>query len=329
MPKSSKTSPTPTREVDVGDPQTMPPYGYINEEWMYDVRTRRVPVGFRIGGKPVLSEADYTKWLEATVADIAEFLWPQYDQATRAWVGQASKNAWALTIADLDLMHEKLQPMLVARAPSRDKSVQDTHKALFLVEDIDKSRTTYPKYENGLPADQILAAQEQMRIGLGDFGPAPLRFKEYFQRPRPYQIAFMRGRPFAYEWGKSAVTPALISGHSIQGLIQGCRAYIGSMLKLELVAGAVDSLQQWCIDVGDRRVFAGVHYPSDNLASWYVALKLCDHYMFGELNSQAKDFIKDAIRKSEVFKAMQAHVSANPKSSPYKLPLDRLGVKPA
>jgi hypothetical protein len=33
-------------------------------------------------------------------------------------------------------------------------------------------------------------------------------------------------------------------------------------------------LGQFGVDIGDRRVFAGVHYPSDNMASWIMALRL-------------------------------------------------------
>lgn len=36
----------------------------------------------------------------------------------------------------------------------------------------------------------------------------------------------------------------------------------------------IEALEQFGVDIGDRRVFAGVHYPSDNLSSWILALRL-------------------------------------------------------
>lgn len=306
------------------DPAKLPPYGYIHDDWTYDIRTRRVPAGFRIAGRPA-GETDYIAWLEATVDELAEFLWPRYDKATQTWIGKAQAKAWALTVADLDLMDTGLHDKLCERAPSRDPLAHGSHKAFFVAEDLEAMLDTFAKYETALTPELVAKLKEEMGKGLKAFGPAPLRFKEYFQRPRPYQAAYLLGRPFAYEWAKSAVTPSMISGHSLQGLIAGCYGYISLMRKLDVVAGAVDNLLQWSVDVGDRRVFAGVHYPSDNLSSWYIALKLCDNYVFGELGLEAKEFLKKAIHKSAVFLAMQAAVDADP-ASPFAAPLARLSV---
>jgi hypothetical protein len=320
-PKSTAKRVAPHAEPSL---QQLPPYGYMNEYWMYDVRTRRVPVGFRVNGAPA-NEAAYIEWLEAVVDDIAEFLWPRFDRRTSTWVGNAAATAWALTMADLDLMRTQREK-LTERAPCRDPGLTESHKSFFLIEDLEGMPDTVFKYEPALTPSTALDLKAAIGKGLSDFGPAPLRFKEYFQRPRPYQTAFVLNREFAYEWAKSAVSPALISGHALQGLIAGTRGYVSCLRSLALTAGATENLMQWCVDVGDRRVFAGVHYPSDNISSWYVALKICDNYVFGELGAEARAFIKGAIRKSEVFKAIKAHVDANPTSSPYKTPLAKLDV---
>jgi PAP2 superfamily len=317
----SKSAKTLAADRTTPDLQRLPPYGYMNEHWMYDVRTRRVPVGFRVGGAPA-NEAVYIKWLEGTVDDIAQFLWPRFDQSTGTWVGSAAATAWELTEVDLDLMRT-LRTKLTERAPCRDPSLAESHKSFFLVEDTESMPDTVFKYESALPASTAADLKTAIGKGLGEFGPAPLRFKEYFQRPRPYQTAFILNREFAYEWAKSAVSPALISGHAIQGVIAGTRGYVSCLRTLALTAGATENLMQWCIDVGDRRVFAGVHYPSDNLASWYIALLICDNYVFGELRQEARAFIAEAIRRSAVYQAVKACVGAG-QGAPYVLAMAKL-----
>jgi len=71
--------------------------------------------------------------------------------------------------------------------------------------------------------------------------------------------------------------PSLISGHSIQGILLS-RMVLEFWLqnneieKFDKNDIQIKSLAQYAVNFGDRRVFAGVHYPSDNNASWFVAL---------------------------------------------------------
>ena len=91
---SAKTGHRKSSNAMTSDPANLPPYGYIHDEWMYDLRTRRVPLGFRVAGRAA-DEAAYVGWLEETVDDMADFLWPRYDRASQSWVGKARDNAWA------------------------------------------------------------------------------------------------------------------------------------------------------------------------------------------------------------------------------------------
>ncbi len=284
-----------------------PPYGHMNAGFMHDVWTRRVPLNFRVNGVPT-DENGFARWVESLVGHMAEFLWPRYVHgATPHWNGAAALTAKDLTIADFELL-KTLRAKLVETPVGRDKSLTQTHKALFFSEDL-KPWPTYASYETALTPELLTKMQEAMVKTNFNFGPAPLRFKALQQRPRPYQMALLLGiRDFAYEWAQSAVTPSIVSGHSLQGLLAGAGAYTTHMLELAKVASAPQHLQQWAVDVGDRRVFAGVHYPSDNLASWYVALHMCDNYVYGELGQEAKHFLWQAISKrSLVFEAMVQH----------------------
>ena len=76
--------------------------------------------------------------------------------------------------------------------------------------------------------------------------------------------------------------------------------------------------------IGDRRVFASLHYPSDSLASWIVALSLIPNVFDDDYRDVALPLVSDAIRSSLVYLAIEAHVSANSQSSPYTAAWKRL-----
>jgi hypothetical protein len=72
-------------------------------------------------------------------------------------------------------------------------------------------------------------------------------------------------------------------------------------------------MQQYTADIGDRRVFAGVHYPSDNISSWFCALRMCDN-MYSEVGEVAKVFMRGALAKSAVFAAIVDDIRKDPGS---------------
>jgi hypothetical protein len=322
MPALKKTSGAEAADKNLitDDPDKLPPYGYMNDAWMYDVRTRRVPVRFRLGGGDA-DEAEFQAWLEKNVNEMANYLWPQWKDGK--WHGKARDTAWALTEADLNLMDTALRGKLRERVACRSQEEQGTHAAFFEAEDLNSPIDTLAKYDPAISAPLMIDLKKAMTQALVDFGPAPLRFKQCFQRPRPYQTAFLLNRPFTYEWGKSAVSPSLISGHCVQAMVAGGNGYVKNLRRLGLIAGAEENLMQWTVDAGDRRVFAGVHYPSDNVSSWIIALTVSDNYVFGELGNEAKAFLSAAIRRSLVYQAIESAVKADPKS-PFALPTQRL-----
>lgn len=66
-------------------------------------------------------------------------------------------------------------------------------------------------------------------------------------------------------------------------------------------------------------MLAGVHYPSDNLASWYIDLKLAP-ICFGDQGAEAKAFMVDAIRQSRVHIKLTKIVATDP-GSVYAAPM--------
>lgn len=317
---------------------SLPPYGYMHQGWLRDIELAPVPEGFRVKG--VLgSIQDYDRFIDEVSNEIADVLWPRYDFKQRAWKGKATAHADALTRADFLLMaslRERLDDEVVVPEKKRAEAViapglvraesvvrqaqrlGKNQKAVFRLEDT-SAKGTIDLYLKGVKetAPEVLeAVKRSVEAGFARLGRTTLRFKQELQRPRPYQVAFMFGEDFKYEFGASAVTPSLISGHCMQGLFIRGYATLVHRRTLEEHAGAVAAMQRYCIEIGDRRVYAGVHYPSDNLSSWYGCLRLC-HHSFDGFGQEAKTFMWEAIQDSEVYQIMlAASTGAHPVYAP-------------
>jgi hypothetical protein len=123
--------------------------------------------------------------------------------------------------------------------------------------------------------------------------------KGEFQRCRPYQAYWllqggdMRSKKVQQTF--SGQSPAIPSGHAwlafywlICCLAKGLPKHV-----------VPKSLQQACVDIGDRRVFAWVHYPSDSLASWYGALQLANESI--GVTQIIKTKLKESLQQSSVW----------------------------
>ncbi len=323
------TSKQSTKVAETIEQRLLPPYGYVNATYAWDNETRRVPDTFAIDGRAG-TPREWRNFVEAITTELAEFLWPKFDQSSQTWTGRADATKMALTVADLNLWREVLLPKLVEPVGVSDPKKTVTHKSMFQDEDETKPGLPYPTldfYLPKVPLETLTALKDAIKKSVVGFGPAPLRFKELFQRPRPYQAAFILNRPHSFELARSSMTPSMLSGHCLTGLLGRCAGYMTSRLRhqLEDVGGAVAELQKYSVDIGDRRVFAGVHYPSDNIGSWFVALRLCDH-MFVEAGQVAKNFMCEAIKKSDVWVAMTAAINFDAKS-PFAEPMKQLDAE--
>lgn len=290
----------------------LPPYGHLCSDWVVARGKPAVPDDFTINAK-VPTVAEWTAWLESLADELAEFLWPRFDPTTSTWIGSATSTAVDLTRADFRLM-KSLKSLLwqpiAARIPNGT-----LHRVFFDAEDRKPPGHDYALYDPAMPAKFTADLPEVMLEGVTNVRPLMLMLKQRLQRPRPFQASMLLGEPdFFHASAKSADTPSLVSGHCLQGAIGGCTAFF----KLEPYLNAVDRskefLQQLTVDPGDRRVFAGVHYPSDNIASWFCALRLCSNF-FGDEGKNVKGFLWGAIQRSSVFLAIKQAVDADPKSA--------------
>lgn len=297
----------------------VPPYGFMPTELEDGAQNGPLPSGF--------TAATWSSFLLQTRDEIAAILWPYHDGAQ--WQGRAMSTMDVLTKADLDLLDGVFRQVLSQPAGASGDLALVTHKALFLAEDdmpssgglFETMRRYLAAHPPAVVSSAVAAAGAGIRKGMG---PRPLAFKRALQRPRPYQMSMALARAFSLEGAKSAFTPSIMSGHSLQGLFAATAAYLDQQQQIDLLPGARRSLAQFGVDFGDRRVFAGVHYPSDNLASWFIALKLAP-ICFGAHGPSARVFMIDAIRQSRVHSTLEQIARSNP-GSPYGPLMQWLGA---
>lgn len=319
------------RKLQISD---LPPYGFINADWMKDARG--VPPPDARPGGPNASVEDYPTWFASLVDDLSDRLWPRYDRSTGTWEGKARDTAMDLTLLDMQLMR-RLRDQLDTPINRKVGTIESgpTHRHFFEEEDLDlidrvakpadflRPGASFREYDTNLSVNGAQAIYlDFAHEGWSATGDVDLQLKFELQRPRAWQVAFMAGLPdIQYQFAHTAVTPSMVSGHALQSTIAACHTYLDKMQGGP--ADLIDAWAQFAVDVGDRRVFAGVHYPSDNLASWITALRLAPLAFGTERALRACDFLCHAIReKSQVYAAIAA--AAGPKDSPYHLPLEWL-----
>lgn len=309
MQRASALDPAASMAADA----VWPPYGTMYAALDKVAQAGSLPRGF-----------DATTWAAffQQVRDaIADNVWPRWEGGV--WLGRAASTMGALTKVDLDLIETVFRPMLLQPVGQSGDLALVTHKTFFNAEDdmpiSGGMFETVRRYLAGQPPAVAAGVVAAAGFGLGVMGPRSLAFKRELQRPRPYQASLLLGRPFDYELARSAVTPSIMSGHCLQGLFVATAAYVDQQQQIDQLPGARAALLAFGADFGDRRVFAGVHYPSDNVASWAIALGLAK-VCFGAQATVARRFMVDAIRGSRVYLAMVQAASTT--GSPYKPVID-------
>jgi hypothetical protein len=218
---------------------------------------------------------------------MSDALWPVWNAEHLDWDGNARHYMLALTLADLEILLKIRPGSGVAALNTIPGSVPRAvncplHMAFFKEEDPGNIFQSYAMYDRGLDAKLPPVFADAFFAGLkAKCSSTQLQYKARFQRPRAYQMALLLRKPeFNHEEAISSMTPSMISGHCIQGMIG-----VGTVMERILESGmsfsddSWQALRQYAVDIGDRRVMAGVHYPSDNLGSWIVLMRLA-HRIF-------------------------------------------------
>lgn len=300
----------------------LPPYGFLCAESAKDA--------LRIPAKMGEDYDGFHDLVLELAEELAKHVWPIFDRSSSQWIGDARESAIALTRADLEVGSD-LAALLSEKISSEISRVDaKTHEKLFLEEDCFVINEKAAKGESPFViwgasfSDYAYSVDEKLCKDLAvafdvdgckESGGLSLALKIMMQRPRPYQVALLLNQ-IKYENRKALTsqTPALVSGHALQSAIAGCYVVERFEKELNSVEGLLGSWSQFVMDVGDRRVFAGVHYPSDCVASWFCAHRFAKK--FYEPNT--RKFLWEAVRgKSRVYAAIAEHAAKN-RHSPYR-----------
>jgi hypothetical protein len=294
----------------------LPPWGELDAALWADLMPP-IPLDWRVRDGTEPTKHDWCKWLKDIAKDIGELIWPIYKPG--AWT-----NATVGPILDADFaLLSQLRHYIGFPIDGLDPTTVQ-HRDFFEQEDNSSIAfgTGYDRYDPTLPSHIIQLLPTVLTTGIVDkVGSLDLQLKLIFQRPRAYQVAFLQARQgFTYQSAATANTPSLVSGHCLQGSLAGCTAFDALANSAHFSADSIKALQQFTVDIGDRRVFAGVHYPSDNLASWFTALNLIPRVFKAEVAPAIKAFLWEAINlRSTVFGAIKNHIAAaDPGYSPYR-----------
>ena len=311
----------------------LPPYGQMSTLYTERIRLRPVvPPDWQVkpGCDTACRLAEWNRFKAATVALISEVLWPVFDHATNTWVGKSASTMNDLTRADLEVLTDiRTRPVLpLDTIPVHHARAINcpSHRQFFLEEDDDNKAflDMYAFYDRTLDDKLVKAFPDVCGDGLGrKVSSASLQFKTYFQRPRPYQTAVLFNfTAFTWENALSSLTPSLSCGHCLQGIL-GVATIMERIILLGIPfsADSWEALEQHAVDLGDRRVMAGVHYPADNLSSWIIALRMAPHVF---RSPEVAVHIWRAIsQRSFVYQEMVAKAKT-PGGEPYRGPLDAL-----
>jgi hypothetical protein len=301
--------------------EDLPPYGPLSIRYRQalDDDGLAIPPDWepRDAGAAIPSEERrkaWDAWLTRMIEMLDGTLWPALSRDTAETRRERAERRMTLTDRDLRIMTQLADNMRVC-AVFPTGIDEGRHDDLFAQEDrfgkpieagdmADTLRFYAPFLASSLGAQFVDAMATGRERKLGTL---TLRLKAEFDRPRAYQTAALFGLAgsFHHQLAVTGCTPAFISGHCVQALMSS--AYFDERLSATgvFVSDTISrSLQQHAADVGDRRVFAGVHYPSDSLGSWLVALCLTPYVFPAASVASAQAFVAGAVGRSAVYRAL-------------------------
>ena len=256
-----------------------PPYGQFARTYDESVDPAALaPTAWR----PTLSqperEATWLDWRKETIHLINESLWPQWDEKSSTWLNPDFARMEKLTSADFDLFAKLNASGALDSLPKTPVAAASipTHRHYFVDEDTAKLGDRYYFYDTTLPSSQLDKFLPDLRLTLKEkAGSVSIQVKQILQRPRAYQVAKLLGKSHRLELATTSMTSSMSSGHCFQGCLVSAGIYESWLQRgYNPTNEQLIALGQFGVDIGDRRVFAGVHYPSDNLSSWIMDLRL-------------------------------------------------------
>lgn len=121
--------------------------------------------------------------------------------------------------------------------------------------------------EHGVEETAIRELTENI---VSDVLPIITKLKYFFNRPRPFQLAYYMGIAFYPQYSLYVSSPSYPSGHCTLAIVTG---YV-----IGLKYPAVNPLMKSLInEVADSRLQLGVHFPSDNAMAMETSRFICEH----------------------------------------------------
>lgn len=288
---------------------TFPPYGEFARVYRESVDpTSLAPIAWRPGLPKPERERTWIEWRDETVKLITNTLWPQWCETQKSWINPNHAAMEALTLADFDLFDALGSSAILESQPKSPVAAASipTHRQYFVDEDSAKLGERYYFYDTTLPPAQLDKVLPDLRSALKDkAGSVSIQVKQLLQRPRAYQVAKILGRDHKFELATTSMTSSMSSGHCFQGCLVAVGIYEAWIQRnYSPSPDQLTALAQFGVDIGDRRVFAGVHYPSDNLASWIMDLRFVSEVA---PDKRIWKFLADAIvQRSTVFRLIES-----------------------
>jgi len=286
------------------------PYGGLNNDYLTRLKSPGIfPADWTgIPGSNASLETQWIQWRSITLNIIHSVLWPAWDPYSHQWTGNSRQSMRQLTQTDFALLGhlQQQKPMLLDRQINSSVPGRSTHRELFHLEDQDGSNfgTYFNEYDSDFPPLLLKRLPQLVIAGFAKSHTTSLQIKRVLERPRAYQTALLLGHNgYFYLPASSADTPSMCSGHCLEGLLALGGVMEHFLLNKEKIAlSSWNALEQYAADIGDRRVMAGVHYPSDSLCSWLITMRLA-----GQLYSlpAVKQKLWSAIQRSAIFQAMK------------------------
>lgn len=285
-----------------------PAWGVLDHGYQDALTLRLAPPDWNPpgGGDPDLT---WKAWKAKTLQGISDNIWPVFDLKARCFPKHRIDYMHELTAADLSitLAFQAEQPSIFER-PIKSPLASpkpSTHRTFFTREDGHSDPGEFHnEYDVTLNAIELAGVTQVMNTAFDKkVHTTPAQFKRDLQRPRGLQMSLAFGATtFLHEPALTAYSPSIISGHAHEGLTTACAVIEDWILNRAAVSQeSIEAMEQYATDIGDRRFMAGVHYPSDSIASWVVVLSSADALF---TLSCIKDHLWRAIQKSEVYRRL-------------------------
>lgn len=109
---------------------------------------------------------------------------------------------------------------------------------------------------------------------INDVLPLVTKLKYFFNRPRPYQLAYYHGNmPLFPYFSHFVSSPSYPSGHSTLAIVTG--HVLGNHYP-----NSWQVMQDFVVEVQESRVLLGVHFPSDNVMAQLTAKQIINYPQF-------------------------------------------------